>query len=140
MVLGFSLVLRPYSDEVIIAAFRYWMETQSVLPTPADIKEICYSKIKMHPLKPQEQPVIKQQANEMPAEEFEQWLAEQKNKLKTSDSDEAKKARLDKMTRNDYTHYNRMSDEQKEQFANDFKDCVERLRRGETVFGRGVGE
>ena len=41
MVQGFSMVLYNKTDEQITEAFKTWMKTQSVLPTPADILEVC---------------------------------------------------------------------------------------------------
>jgi len=142
MVLGFSLVLRPYNDQTIIAAFRYWMETQSILPTPADIKEVCYSKIPIYNSKPRtEQPEPeKKPENEMPQEEFDKWLAEQKNKMMAPDSEDTKKAKLEARTKTDYTHYNRMSEAQKEEFQKSFVDSHANLRAGKVVFGRSVAD
>lgn len=48
MLLAFSAVLEDCSTEEITAAFRQWMKTQTVMPTPADILKIA------RPAKPQE--------------------------------------------------------------------------------------
>jgi hypothetical protein len=41
MVQGFGLILHDHTDEEITEAFKTWMKTQSVLPTPANIFDLC---------------------------------------------------------------------------------------------------
>lgn len=64
MVHGFDVVLQKYSTEVITAAFSTWLEEQSCMPTPADIKYICANRIKLYEPPPPPPPDIEYQPSE----------------------------------------------------------------------------
>jgi len=116
MVSGFSMVLHAYDGDAITKAFMKWMREKRELPTPHDILQLCEKDAKNKSehspeliaarnatlekqKKKREQ--LRQSSEEMPEEEFENWLHQAIEDLKP----EKEKKKIHKP---DYSHFEKM--------------------------------
>lgn len=128
---AFYEVLKPFSTQAIEKSFSIWIAENSKMPTPADIRKIAITWF-------QERPQATTGAPQFDSKKYHELTEEQQKQV--DDCMVRIKANLappeeKKIPKEpDYTHFNRLSEAQKQQHNQDFVASWERLKNGETVF------
>jgi hypothetical protein len=129
MVQGFSMILHDHTDAEITEAFTLWMKTQSVLPTPANIFDLCEQARANSRKSSDDLSAAREATRKRLQAEYDaiQPMTEEEVQLYLQ-THKAERTRAADRGKCDFSHFYRMPDDARQAVIDSIPECLNRLK------------